>query len=182
MVEQDPAHDRADREAGSAEDGPQRDRLGPFALIEQHGEDRERRRKEHRCADAHERAQPDELRRRRREGSGERAASEHREAREEHRLAAVTIREPAAEQQQARDHNRVRVDDPLQIVNVGLQINREERQRHIGHRHVDRAHQGGETQHAQRESVPRVATGLGIITLDAAVAVQQVRVADVIHG
>ena len=105
--------------------GPDADRLGPLARVgEDVGEDRQGRRHDERAADAHQRPGADQLRPAsadERGADGARAPkSDEADARTPR--AAEPVAEAAGGEQQPGEHERVRVDDPLQLAVTRAQV------------------------------------------------------------
>ena len=114
-IDEHAAGDHAERAAEARETAP--DAHGDVAIApvgERHGQDRERRGREQRAAEALGRACGDEDARRRREPGHERGAGEQRQAGHEHPATTEQVGRAAAEQQEAAEQQRVRADDPLQ--------------------------------------------------------------------
>ena len=116
MLEQEPAADRAERDADAGDRGPERDRAAALLGREHVGDDRQRRRHDERAADAHERAG------RRSAGSAMSANAESSEPSPKTTmpncsapLPPEAVAEAARGEQQAREHERVRVDHPLEL-------------------------------------------------------------------
>jgi hypothetical protein len=152
VVEQEAADDRAERDADARGRRPDPDRGRALALVREHADqERERRRHDERGARAHRRASRDQrvdaagVRRRR--GGG----AEQRQAREQRALAPVAVAERAGHQQQPREHERVRVDDPLELGDVRTQVAHERRERDVDDRVVDHDRQQARAQHPERE-------------------------------
>ena len=97
--------------------GPDADGLAPLARVgEDVRDDREGRRHDERAADAHERAGDDQ--RRRPNGASAESSepdAEQRQADGEEPVATEAVAEASGGEQQAREHERVGVDDPLQL-------------------------------------------------------------------
>ena len=155
MREQDAADDRPEADADPAHAGPDPD--GAAALLrvgEDVGDDRQRRRHDERGADPHERARHDELR----DAVGHRGG--RRRHREEHQpdhqraLAAEAVAEAARGEQQAREHEHVGVDDPLEIRRGRVHVAHQRRQRHVEDRVVDPDDRDAQAQRQQREPSP----------------------------
>ena len=76
--------------------------------------------------------------------------AEHEEAPSTQAITGV-----AGDQQKAGEHDRVRVDDPLQLTRRGVELTNERRQRDVDDRSVDPDDHQREDQHAEhRPSTP----------------------------
>ena len=98
---------------------------------------RERRRHDERGAGAHHRAAGDQQIDPTRVGGGRRREPEHSKPREQRAAAAEAIPERAGQQQQPREHERVRVDHPLQLAHVRVQVTHQGGQGDVDDRVVD---------------------------------------------
>ena len=78
------------------------------------GQDRQRRRHHERGPDAHHRTSADHRARRARQRREQRCRAEHDEAAVQREPSSVAVAERSGGQEQAREHEAVRVDDPLQ--------------------------------------------------------------------
>ena len=76
----------------------------------------------------------------------------------EHEAAPSTqaITGVAGDQQEAGEHDRVRVDDPLQLARRGVELTNERRQRDVDDRSVDPDDHQREAQHAEHDPSPRI--------------------------
>ena len=155
--EQYAATDRADADAECGHAGPDPDGTAALARFGEHvGEHRQRRRHDERAADAHERTRRDQhvgIRRERRE---QRSDAEHGQAERERLVASESVTEAARREQESREHDRVRVDDPLELTasrgqTTALHRMRERRQRDVEDRVVEHDHDEAHAQHEQRE-------------------------------
>jgi hypothetical protein len=86
-------------------------------------------------------ARGDQPRLRLRHPAGQRGEREDDEAEHEHASAPHQVSEPPTEQQEAAEGERVRVDDPRQVVLGEAQRASDRRQRHIYDRGVDDEHE-----------------------------------------
>ncbi len=115
-LRQPAAEHEAERRTADGDRRPYAERLRALpALGERRRDDRQRRRGDERRAEALERAEADQHPRARREPVQERRGREDDEADEEEPLAAEQVTGTTAEQQEAAEDERVRVDDPLQV-------------------------------------------------------------------
>ena len=131
---------------------PDADRHGPLAGVgEDVGEDRQRRRHDQRGADAHHRAGRDQRVDAAGERGGRRADAEDDEAEGERALPPEAVAEAAGGEQQAGEHERVGVDDPLELAGGRAEVAHQGRQRHVEDRVVDDDHEQAEAQHAEGE-------------------------------
>jgi hypothetical protein len=151
VVEQHAADGGAERDAEAGRCRPQADRRGPLARVgEDADEQRERRRHDQRRAGAHRGAGEDEPADVAGVGRAGRRDREDGEAAEQHPPAAEPVAERAGQQQQPREHERVRVDDPLQLADVRVQVERERRQRDVDDRVVDHDDEQAQAEHRER--------------------------------
>jgi hypothetical protein len=101
---------------GASRDGrPRGDRFGALVGREDVHEDRQRRRHDERGTDAHQASTRDQLPRAVRERGADARDQEHDESELERALAAESVADRAGGEEQAREHERVRGDDPLQL-------------------------------------------------------------------
>ena len=120
--EQGAAGDRAHAEAERRDAGPDADGLAALVgVAEDVGQDRERRRHDERAADAHDRPGDDQHRRAAGERRQRRAHAEHREAEGQALVATEAVTHAAGGEQQPGEHDRVAVDDPLQLALRGVE-------------------------------------------------------------
>ena len=160
VLEQVTAGDRADRHTDARDPRPDADGAAAFARREDVGEDRQRRRHDERGAEALDRARHDEDAGRSRERRRERAAAEDHEPDEQRRLAAVTVAGAARDQEEAREDERVRVDDPLELARRRAELAHEARQRDVDDRPVDADDQQAQTEHREDPPAPGVDGGI----------------------
>ena len=152
-VGQDPAHQDARGGADAADRAPRAERdvaVAPF--VERRRQDRERRRRDRRGAEALQRPGGDERRVAPGEAAEERADGEDDEPRHEDAAPAEDVGQAAAEQEEPPEHERVGADDPLQVLLREVEVGLDRRQRDVHDRDVENDH---ELHHAeQRECVP----------------------------
>ena len=118
-VGEDAAEQQADGAAARGDRAPDAHRLRPLlALREGRRHDRERGRRDERGAEALEPAREDQELGRGREPVQERGDGEDDDAGEEEPLPAEQVAGAAAEEQEAAEDQRVRVDDPLQLASA----------------------------------------------------------------
>ena len=112
---EEPADDRADGDGDAGRRAPRRERGRAFPAVERAREDRERRGQHQRGADAFDdRFAEDELGHALRQRGDERSDAEQRGADDEDAAVAVHIAEPAADDEQRGERERVAGDDPLE--------------------------------------------------------------------
>jgi hypothetical protein len=92
---------------------------------------------EHRAAHGLQRPERDEEAGARCDAAQQRADREHREAGDEGALSPEPVRRGAREHQEAREHDSVGVDGPLQPGDAGVQLSPDRRQRDVHAGDVD---------------------------------------------
>ena len=97
----------------------------------------------------------------RRERAEQRGGGEQHQAGEEDPLAADQVAGATAEQQEAAEEQRVRVDDPLQVRLGDLQVGLDRRQRDVDDRGVEDHHELREADKDEHEPRIRAAGGHG---------------------
>ena len=112
---QQPAGEDADRCACAADCAPGGERLRLRLAVEAGRDDRERRRGEHRGAEALPRACREQRSGAAGEGGGERGGREDTQAGQEQAAAAEQVGGPAAEQQETAEDERVARDRPADL-------------------------------------------------------------------
>ena len=133
-----PAHDRPERHRDAEHRAPDAHRLGPLARVREGvGDDRHRDRVHHRGAHRLEHAERHEQLDARGQAAQERGQREHAETRDEGAPATEPVRGGAREHQQARHHDRVGADRPLQPRDAGVQLAPDRRQRDVHDRDVE---------------------------------------------
>jgi DNA-binding MarR family transcriptional regulator len=128
------------------------------AFPEGRRQDRERGRREQRRSQALEGAEADQRAFRPGEPVEQRAHGEEREPRHEQAATAEQVGEPAAEEQDAAEEDRVGRDHPLQALLGEVQVGPDRRQRHVHDRHVQDDHELRRDD--DREGDPAPAVGL----------------------
>ena len=162
---QHPAEQQADRPAGPCDGPVDAERLAAVLLLsERGGQQRQRRRHQERGERALAGPRGDQ------HGEVDRGAAdggdegEAGQAGQECDLPAGQVGQPAAEQQQAAERQRVRGDHPLPVHGGEVQRPLRRRQRDVHHREVQDHHQLRQADHAQDQPapVPGVVGGGGI--------------------
>ncbi len=135
MLEEEAPRHGTDRDGKAGDAGPDGDGAAALLALEDVRDQRQRPRHDERAADAHERACGDELTRRGRHGREQRADSEHTQSHLQRAAPAETVAEAAGRQQQPGEHQRVRVDHPLELTRrcVEPALTHGPRQRRQGH-------------------------------------------------
>jgi hypothetical protein len=153
-VDEDAAEQQPDSAAADCDRGPDRHRLRPLRTLgEGRRDDRERRRRDERRAQPLEAAADDQHLGARRECIQQRRDREDHDAGEEDPLAADEVACAPAEQQEATEDERVRVDDPLQVGVRHLEVALDRRERDVHDRRVEDDH---ELRHAdEHQNEPR---------------------------
>ena len=136
------AEQHADGRAGAGSGAVDPEREVPLAALGERGhQQRERRRREQRAAEALEGAEADQRGLRPGEAAEQRADGEEGEPRDEQPPAPEQVGEPAAEQQDAAEHDRVGGDHPLQVRLREVQVGLDRRQRDVHDRDVEDDHE-----------------------------------------
>ena len=150
VLEHEAAEQRPDGRAAATDAGPQRHGLGPLVGREDVGDDRQGRRHDHGRAGAHDDAGDDDLLGGLRHeccvagGEPEQHQTDLQDA-----LAAVAVTEVPGGEQQSGEHQRVRVDHPLQLGGRGVELLAQARQRHVERGVADHDDQQAQAQHAE---------------------------------
>ncbi len=135
---QHPAEQHADGAARPGHGAPDAQRLVALSTLgEDHGDHRQRGRREQRGAEALDGAGDDQLRLGLREPARQRGEREEDQAGQEEPAAAEQIGHSTAEQQEAAEGQRVRVDDPREVLLGEAQIAADRRQRDVDDRGVE---------------------------------------------
>ncbi len=117
------ADDRPNRQGQPGHRAPHPD--GPrtgFGLLERVGDDRERHRVEHGCADSLESTERDQVADARSQAAEQRTEGENRHPHLENTPPPETVRHGTRQDQKAGDHERVGIDHPLQADEGGMEI------------------------------------------------------------
>jgi hypothetical protein len=147
-----PAEQCAGRAADRSHRPPKPERaVALVALGEAGREDRERRRRHDGAAEPLRGARADERQLVLRQPAGERRQREQREAAREHLAPPEQVGCAAAEQQEARERERVRVDDPGEARGLEAEVGRDRRQRHVHDRDVEHDHELRDAAEHERE-------------------------------
>ncbi len=152
VLGEDAAEQQADGRAADGDGRPDAQRpraLG--ALLEGGGHDRQRRRRDHRRAEALQRARSDEELGRGREAVEQRRDGEDDHADDEQALAPDEVGGAAAEQQEAAEGERVCVHDPLQRAGREVEVLLDRGQRHVHDGRVQHDHELGDAHEHQDE-------------------------------
>ena len=151
VLQQHPAHDRA--ECRSRREHRRPDRDGEPALVtvgEDAAQERERRGHEHRAEHAHQGASRDQQCGRRREGGERRNGREPRGTDQEQLAPPEPVAQHAHRHEQTRQHERVGVDDPELLRARRGEVEGDLGQGKAQHRVVDRYQQYRQHQHDKR--------------------------------
>ena len=149
---QDAADEDADRCACASDCAPGGERLRPLVALEGGHDDRERRRGEHRCAEALACSSGEEGAGRARHRGGERGRGEDAEAGQEHPASSEQVGGAAAEEEQAAEDERVARDRPADARAGQVEVTREARQRDVHRRDVEDHHQLRDEQDEQQQA------------------------------
>jgi hypothetical protein len=117
-----PAEHRPDRDRSTDRRSPEGDRRAAGRSREVLGDQRERRREHRRAADALERAGEIENEPASRDAAEERGERENADAGHEHALAPDAVGDGAGREQQRCQRERIRVKDPLETREAGVQV------------------------------------------------------------
>ncbi|MCP9976871.1 hypothetical protein LUX32_03690 [Actinomadura madurae] len=141
VVGQRPADQQADRTARSGDAAPDPERLGAvLRLGERHRQQRQRGRPEQRAEPSLQGTGHQQHLDVRRRAPERRSGGEAEQRDQEGPLAAGVVGDPAAEQQQAAERQRVRGDDPLPVAVGDREVPLERRQRDVHHGGVQDDH------------------------------------------
>ena len=158
VTQQDPADHRADGHGETGAAGPDGDRPTALAWVAEHvGEDRQGRRHDQGAADAHERPAGDQVQGRIGERRRGRTQAEQDDADLQCALAAEAVRQRAGGEEQPGEHERVGVDDPLDVGVRGLQVGHQRRDRHVEDRVVHHDDHQRHAQHGEDDPTAAVA-------------------------
>ena len=145
------AEQDARRGAEAADRAPHAERDVPLAALgEGHRQDRERRRRDHRRAEALNGARRDQRRLGPRQAGEERGEREHDEPGEKDPPAPEQVGRAAAEEQEAPEHERVGADDPLQVLLREPEVDLDRGQCHVHDCDVQDDHELHDAEKRQR--------------------------------
>ena len=135
------ADDRAERQAERPDRPPDADRGRPLAGVgERRGDDREARGHHQRRAEALHRPRRDQHVGAAGQARRQRGEREDDQAGQEHPASAEDVRDPAADQQQAAEHEQVAAHDPLKPADRQVQAALDRRERDVDHVVIEIAH------------------------------------------
>ena len=141
-LRQPAAEHEAEGRAADGDRGPDAERLRALLpLGERRRDDRERGGGDESGPEALQRAEADQLARARREPVQERRRREDDEADEEEPLAAEKVAGATAEQEEAAEHERVRIDDPLEVGLAQAEVLLDGREGDVHDRRVEDDHE-----------------------------------------
>ena len=156
VLEQEARGHRAEHTREPRGAGPEPDRLAPLGPGEHVRDDRQRGRHDERAADAHERARCDQLLGGVRERRRDRPDAEDHQPELERTASPEPVAEAPAREEQPGEHERVAVDDPLQLAAVGVEVLRDRGDRDVEHCVVEHDHEQAEAQDDEDPPPPRV--------------------------
>ena len=149
------AGQRAESDREPDDPGPGSDRRRPLLRVgEDVGEDGQGGREDEGSSEAHQAPSNDEHVRRPREAGEGRESSEGEDADLEGTLSSVAVPEAAADEQESGEHQRIRVDDPLQLAVRGVELLADPGQRHVHDRVVNHGKEHAEAQDAENDPAP----------------------------
>ena len=152
VVEQEAADDRTQGDADAGGRGPDADGHRAFTGVgEDAGQQGQGRRHDERGTGAHDRPRDHELTDATGERRGGRRDPEDGEPEQQGAPPSEAVAERAREEQQTGEHERVRVDHPLELADVGFEVAYERRQRDVDDRVVDHDDQEADAQHDECE-------------------------------
>jgi hypothetical protein len=152
VLEQQSADHRSEADADRGHSCPHPDRSSTLVWVGEHvGDDRKRRRHDERTTNTHEGARSDEHQCRRSEGGQRGTDAEDDESSGERAVATEPVAEAPCREQQAREHQDVRVDNPLEFTPRRAQTARsggmsERRERDVENRVVEADHEQAEAE------------------------------------
>jgi hypothetical protein len=155
-LEQQPARERPQPDAEGGQGCPDPDRLAALLGREDVGDDRQRRRHDHRRADSHQGAHGYQLPGGVGDQRTEAREAEDRDARLESAFAAEAVPERAEDQQEAGEDEEIGVDHPLQPGRGRVELLLKRRERNIQDRVVEPDDDQAEREHAERLPAHRV--------------------------
>ena len=152
--------DAAEEDAGSGADAADRTPgaecdVALAALAEHRRQDREGGRRDRRCAESLQSPGRDQRGLTPRQPAEQRAEGEDDEADHEDAPPPAQVGEPASEEQEAAEHERVRRDHPLQVLLREPEVDLDRRQRDVHDRDIENDH---ELHHAQQEQCDPLAS------------------------
>jgi len=146
------AEQRAEDEAGHADDDHHGDRAHPQRLVvEQPEDERVGDRRHGRGGDAERGAQSDQLAGGGDEDDAQAQQPEHGESGEQHSPASQAVGQRSGGQQQAAERQRVRAGDPLQRGGAAAEVPADRGQRDRQQRVVDHLHEEGQAERGERD-------------------------------
>ena len=160
VLGQNPAEEDPGRGARAAESSPDPERfvsLGP--LLEGRAHDRERGRRDDRCADSLHRAGRDQDADVPGQPAEERCDSEERQPDEEDQPSSEQIGHPATEEQETSERDRVGDQHPLHRRGGGMQFGLDRRDRDVDDRHVEDGHEERRPDDSERQPAARIRFG-----------------------
>ena len=161
VLREDAAHQHAGRGAAAGHGAPDPERLVALrALLERRRDDRERRRRDDRRADALHRARRDQDADGAGEPARERGGGEQCEPDHEHPPPPEQVGRAAAEQQQAAEGDRVCDEDPLEALVRDAERDLDRGQRDVDDRHVEHGHEHRDAD--ERERLPAARVGCSV--------------------
>ena len=148
------ADERPDRHRHPDGRAPDPEGRAALAAVELLRDDRERDGEHPGAADPLRAAREDQPERRLRRAAERRGGGEERDRDEEDPLAAEQVAERARVEHRRRERERVRVHDPLQIGEGGVQLLVDVRQRDVDYRDVEEQHEHRHAHHDQHAPFP----------------------------
>ena len=149
-----PPEQRPGGTARAVHRAPQPDRAMTSGTgLERGGDDRQRRGGHQRTGEALERPGADEHAARRRDASHQRGHGEERQSGDEGPPLAPQVAGTAGQHEEAREDDRVGIDDPLQVRGRELQARLDRRKRDVDDRQVEDDHELRDAAHGQEQSL-----------------------------
>jgi hypothetical protein len=148
------ADERPDRDRHPDRSAPEPESRAALAAVELLGDDRERDREHPGAADPLRSSGNDQPKWRRRRPTERRGHREEPDRDEEHPLAAEQVTERAGVEHHRREGQRVRVHDPLQVGERGVQLLLDVRQRDVDYGDVEEEHEHRHAHHGQHAPFP----------------------------
>ena len=162
LLRDEPAKERAGGASGAVHRSPEGDRavaLGPGG--ERGGDDRQRRGRHRGAAEALDRTRQDQHPTRGRESAAQGRQPEQQQRGDECPTLPQDVRGTSGEHQEAREHDRVSVDDPLQVRRGEAQALLNRRQRDVDDREIEDHHELRDAADAEQEALARELAFLG---------------------